>query len=165
MTKFAVVTKREKSLAENVVIIALLGLLMSSFIYYFFKQDKQITKVGFDNVASNFASRVTAIRAQWFMDGQPAIVSTKNNVTGVQHIRVNKKGWVDFGGEQLTCANIWQAVMDTELVFMKQPVVVLMLENNLKDRHVVCQYALPSGETFDYQMQTGKVSKVRLTAR
>ena len=61
-------SKREKTLSENIIVIAVLGILMTSFVYYFFKDEQRLTHTGFDYVAQNFSSRVVALRAQWFMD-------------------------------------------------------------------------------------------------
>jgi len=158
MSKFTVTSKREKSLSENIIVIAALGILMTSFIYYFFKDDQRLTHTGFDYVAQNFSSRVVAVRAQWFMDKQPNLIKLSN--TKADLIRVNSRGWIDFTGEANSCEKIWQAAMDTELVFLKQPVVVSMLEKTDQRKFRTCRYSLFGGEYFDYQMETGKVSKV-----
>ncbi len=161
MSKFQAITKREKSLAENVITVAVVSALMASFIYYFFRQDQQITQTGFDNIANNFSARVTAIRAQWFMDNQPDLVITKDNNLNQVNIRVNRYGWVDYEGRQ-RCKKVWFAVMDSELFYMKQPIIVLLIENKSKLIEKSCQYALPSGEFFNYQMRTGKIGKVKV---
>jgi len=160
MTKQAAITKREKSLSENIIIIAGLGILMASFIFYFFKQEQQLTQTGFSYVAGNFSSRIMAIRAQWFMDNQPSII--KVNDENAKLVSVNRQGWVDYHNAPQNCEKIWRAVMASELVFMKQPIVVIFLEKTVNQKIRACRYALPSGEYFDYQLNRGLVSKVKL---
>jgi hypothetical protein len=160
---------REKTLGENVIIFALIAILMSSFLYYFFKQEQRLTEVGFDAVARKFSSSVLAIRAQWFMDGQPdeIIIKEKNkpNVT----IKVNHKGWIDFNDEKERCQKIWQALMTTDLYFMNQPIAVIEINNvengsNYTEIKVlnICRYSLSTGESFDYYLSNGKVSEIIL---
>ena len=79
MTSLQVSEKNEKSLTEIIVVIVLVALLMASFIFYFFKQQGQITRAGFESIAQVFSARVTGIRAQWFMDSQPDVVNLKSN--------------------------------------------------------------------------------------
>jgi len=160
MTKQAAITKREKSLSENIIIIAGLGIMMASFIFYFFKQEQQLTQTGFGYVAGNFSSRVMAIRAQWFMENQPSML--KVNDENAKLISVNRQGWVDYQNAPQNCEKIWRAVMDSELVFMKQPIVVILLEKTLHQKDRSCRYGLPSGEYFDYHMNRGQVGKVKL---
>lgn len=160
MTKLAVITKREKSLSENIIIIVGLGILMASFIYYFFKQEQQLSHTGFDYIAGNFSSRIMAIRAQWFMDNQPSKVQVRNKSNGL--IAVNNKGWVDYHNQSGNCEKVWHAVMDTGLVFMKQPIAVIFLGKTAHQKQGSCRYTLPSGEYFDYQMSNGRVGKVKI---
>ncbi|MEW6989172.1 hypothetical protein AADZ91_00670 [Colwelliaceae bacterium 6441] len=169
MSNQAELNSREKTLGENVVIIVLIAILMSSFLYYFFKQEQQLTTVGFDAMARKFSSSVMGIRAQWYMDGQPDEVIIKENHQSTVVLKVNKNGWVDLGNEH-NCQKIWLAIMATELSFMNQPIAVLSInsatkgEGNKNTRYVgnVCRYSLPSGESFDYQLETGTVSEVTI---
>ena len=153
-------SKREKTLSENIIVIAVLGILMTSFVYYFFKDEQRLTHTGFDYVAQNFSSRVVALRAQWFMDNQPNKIKVAD--TKADLIQVNRRGWVDYLNETQSCEKSWRAAMDTELVFLKQPITVKQLEKTDQRKFRACRYSLPSGEYFDYQMATGKVSKVVL---
>lgn len=153
---------REKTLGEYVVIIALITVLMASFLYYFFKQEQRFTEVGFDAVARNFSSSVMAVRAQWFMDGQPNEVVLKEKDQPTITLKVNHKGWIDFSGEVDSCQKVWHAIMATELSFMNQPIVVVGIKNELKGNINICRYSLSSGETFDYQIETGKVTAVKV---
>ncbi|WP_286234687.1 hypothetical protein [Thalassotalea sediminis] len=159
MTRQEQVNSREKSLSENIVIITLVACLMSVFIYYFFKQEDNFTKANFTAAASTFASRVTAIRAQWFMENQPQIVNVKKE--GLK-IAVNDKGWVDFQGAQGNCIKVWRAVMKTELTFMNNPVAVLELMQTSPTSQRRCRFQLASGEYFDYALQTGMVSNISI---
>ncbi len=156
------VEKREKSLAEFIVIIILLALLMAIFIKYFFEQEEQITEAGFNNLAQNFNSTVLAVHAQWLMDKKPNVVilSIVNN-TNKQVVSVNAKGWLDVTGNDSACEKIWLSAMAIPLSLMKLSVAVIEVRNNEKNDFHQCRYLLPSGHYFDYNSGIGKVSKVR----
>lgn len=145
--------KREKSVIENITIGVLVLIMMVSFIYYFFKQEKQLTKVAYTTIANTFSTRVTSIRGQWFMDNQPSELSIDDHKVLV---KLNSKGWVDFSPISNNCEKIWQAVMSVDLTFMKQPVSAISLTNeSAKGRF--CRYQLASGEYFDYSLTSGVV--------
>jgi len=169
MTRKSQSNKKEKSLAENVLIITLIASLMGTFIYSFFKQEQQLTQVGFNTLARNFSSKVTAIRAQWFMDKQPNMVRVREHAsdnlinTVSQFISVNSKGWVDYLDDRQNCQKVWFAVMGNELTFMNTPIVVVEIKNAQKRIKNICRYSLVSGESFDYQLASGKVTEVTLT--
>lgn len=167
MANNAGVNSREKTLGENVLIIALIAILMSSFLYYFFKQEQQLTEVGFDAVARNFSSSVLAIRAQWFMDGQPDEIILKERDKANITLKVNNQGWIDFKDEKEKCHKIWFILMTTDLYFMNQPIAVLEINTTMNGNHQsdkklinTCRYSLPSGASFDYDMASGKVSEI-----
>lgn len=160
-------SNRGKTLGENVLIIALIAVLMTSFIYYFFKQEQQITEVGFDAVARNFSASVLAIRAQWFMDGQPDEIILKEKDKPNVILKINSQGWIDVDDKNEKCKKIWFALMTTDLYFMNQPIAVLEINTkksttNQEEYKITktCRYTLPSGVSFDYDMQNGKVSEV-----
>lgn len=152
--------QRERSLAENIVIIALVASLMGSFVYYFFKQEDKISRTGFDAIAAKFLTRLTAIRAQWFMDNQPVELFIKDENKDKLRVRVNKKGWVDYSGESENCQKIWRVVMDHELIFMKQPIIVLELMKENEPLKHVCRYQITSHQYFDYYLANGQVSEI-----
>lgn len=162
MSQQSVVEKREKSLGEQVIIIVLLGAMMALFLYYFFKQTNELSQAGFGNLAHNFSAKVTAIRAQWYMDKQPQMVFVRENTSDNKRnqgygIPVNQKGWVDVGEGGIGCEKVWQFVMGTALVFMKQPISVISVESAGQPDERQCRYGLPTGEYFVYQPSTGKV--------
>tara|TARA_R110000744_G_scaffold76431_8_gene151474 strand:- start:5038 stop:5544 length:507 start_codon:yes stop_codon:yes gene_type:complete len=166
MTSLQVSEKNEKSLTEIIVVIVLVALLMASFIFYFFKQQGQITRAGFESIAQVFSARVTGIRAQWFMDSQPDVVNLKSNQVQpdggrVLKVQVNKSGWVDTNNEALSCQIIWQYVMEAPLLYMKEPVGAVLVEYE-SQVEPYCQYSLSSGEYFTYHRNNGKVSEVKL---
>ncbi len=157
------VDKREKSLAEFIVIIVLMALLMAIFIKYFFQQEEQITSAGFNNLAQNFNSTVMAVHAQWLMENKPDFVklSLVNNESS-QRVSVNQNGWLDIKEQNSVCENIWQLAMAIPMSLMKLSVAVIEVRNNDKSSNFhQCRYLLPSGHYFDYNSATGKVSKVK----
>jgi hypothetical protein len=165
--------RKGKSIAENLIMLTLVGSLMATFIYYFFKQEQHLTRVGFDSVANTFSARVMGIHAQWFMDNKPRWVVTKessalndNDNNNNNRIAVNKAGWVDVSSTNNVshknhCQKIWQQVLATPMVYIKQPISAVMVKINTKDigkqTIQLCQYGLPSGEYFEYQPSNGKV--------
>ena len=175
MTLQQVSDKKGKSMAENLIIVVMLGLLMASFIHYFFKQEAHFTKVGFESVANSFSARVTGIHAQWFMDNQPrwVVIKEVTVINGVRkdiRIAVNKAGWVDLASSGLLnikndCQQIWQQVLATPMVYMKQPVSAVLLNihtnNGSQQKKRLCQYSLPNGVYFEYQPSNGKVSQIK----
>jgi len=160
MSRQSQANKKEKSLAENVLIVTLVACLMGTFIYYFFKQEQQLTQVGYNTLARNFSSKVTAIRAQWFMDNQPNVVIIKEGDAESRNISVNSKGWVDYLAERQNCQKVWLAVMENDLTFMNQPIVVVEIKHEQYRLKNICRYSLVSGESFDYQIESGKVTEV-----
>lgn len=166
MTSLQVAEKKEKSLAEILMVIVVVALLMASFIFYFFKNQGQLTRVGFESIAQVFSARVNGIRAQWFMDKQPHLVKVKLSnqlADGSDEVKVpvNNKGWVDAGSSGLSCQEIWRFVMASPLVYMKQPIGAVLV--GPKDEKMnYCQYSLSSGEYFTYYRHNGKVSEVQL---
>lgn len=175
MTSQQVSAKKGKSVAENLIILVMIGLFMATFIYYFFKQEQHLSQTGFDAVANTFSARLISIHAQWFMDNQPNWVIIKENtvINGESKntsIEVNAKGWVDVStvdmvGNRNNCQIIWQQVLGIPMFYIKQPISAVMVivntRNNEKKSHV-CRYGLPSGEYFDYQPSNGKVSKIQV---
>jgi hypothetical protein len=166
MTSLQVAEKSEKSLTEVIVVIVLVALLMASFIFYFFKQQGQITRAGFESISQVFSARVTGIRAQWFMDLQPRFVTLKSSqkqAGGVETVKVsvNKSGWVDSQNDALLCQVIWQYVMEAPLLYMKEPVGAVLVEFE-NQGPPYCQYSLSSGEYFTYHRHNGKVSEVKM---
>lgn len=166
MTLLQIAEKNEKSLTEVLVVVVLVALLMASFIYYFFKQQEQLTRAGFESVAQVFSARVNGIHAQWFMEQKPRYVTIESSniqPDGSQQVNVpvNGKGWVDSTSEALSCQLIWHYVMETPLVYMRQPIGAVLVEQQSNVLQY-CQYSLSSGEHFTYQRLNGKVSEVKL---
>ncbi|MBA6336736.1 MULTISPECIES: hypothetical protein [unclassified Colwellia] len=176
MTLQQVSAKKGKSLAENLIILAMIGLLMATFLYYFFKQEQHLSRVGFDSVANTFSARVIGIHAQWFMDNKPSWVLIKeatavNGDRENNRIAVNKLGWVDIAtvnslSNENECQKIWQQVLATPMIYIKQPISAVIV--NIKTNQVgqqqkyLCQYSLPSGEYFEYHPSNGKVTEIKI---
>lgn len=162
MSRNSVIVKREKTLAEQIIIVLLVALLMAGFLYYFLKQEKQYTQVAFEGAVGRFATKVTTIRAQWFMDKQPSVVRLKEqgNQKTTRLITVNKNGWVDSLSNNKDCTLIWEQVMDSPLEFMNKPVTALQINIDKGAYQRICRYILVSGEYFEYSPETGKVSNI-----
>ncbi|MBL0709798.1 MAG: hypothetical protein JJV99_02100 [Colwellia sp.] len=157
--------KKEKSLAEFVIIIALVAMLTSVFVNYFIKQESQLNETAFKTLAQTFMSKVSTIHAQWLMDKQPRIVKLASiNNQDKQLVSVNKFGWVDAKHKPLVCEYIWQVIMESPMSVMKQPIVAFEVRNfteqSVTKISLVCRYILSSGVYFDYNRLNGRVSSV-----
>jgi len=202
------VNKRERSLAELVIVIALLFILMASFIYNFSKNQTEITDVGFNNLVNNFASQLIIIHSQWLMSGRPATLrlsemnssqlATKNSErktptslassNTAKHVKrqvlLNDKGWVinDSNNQKvIACEQVWQQIMNTPMIFNKQPIVAIKIKQNTalknikakskndlnKDvsakftddlsNQISCRFVTTSGKYFIYQSINGQI--------
>jgi len=157
--------KKEKSLAEFLIIIALVGVMMAVFINYFVKSEPQFTHAGFTTLAQSFNTKVSAVHAQWLMDKQPNIVLLASfNKKDKQAIPVNKTGWIDVQQKNLACEAIWQLVMEAPMNLMKFSISAIEVHDNTNKQEVQtkaqCRYALLDGSYFHYNRANGKVSKV-----
>jgi hypothetical protein len=161
--------KIEKSLAEFIVIIALVGVMMAILINYVIKSESQFTNAGFNTLAQSFNTKVSTVHAQWLMDKQPSIVLlTAFNEKEKQAISVNNSGWIDVKQKQLACEAIWQLIMETPMSLMQFSISAIEV-HNVNDAHQknssrakkgLCRYVLFDGSYFEYNRAKGKVSKV-----
>jgi hypothetical protein len=161
--------KKEQSLAEFVVIVALVGVMMAVFINYFIKSEAHFTHAGFATIAQTFNTKVNAVHAQWMMDRQPNIVYLASlNKENKQAISVNKAGWIDVNKAQLPCEAIWQLIMEVPMSSMKFSVSAIEVHSAYGKKQSEpeyaenshCRYLLRDGSYFQYNRVKGKVSKV-----
>lgn len=161
------VDKREKSMAEFVVVIILFAVLMKVFISYISDQEKNISSAGFSTLAQNFNSTILTVHAQWLMEGKPEIIwlaslDKKNKLA----ITINKKGWLDVHNQssglksRTNCENIWQLAMTIPMQLMKLSIAAIELRGKTSNDYHYCRYLLPSGDYFEYSSETGKVTRV-----
>lgn len=157
--------KNEKSLAEFIVIIALVGVMMAVFINYFVKSEAQFSHAGFAALAQSFNTKVSAVHAQWLMDKQPrtVLLSSFNNQKK-QAVPVNSHGWIDVKDKKLACEAIWQLVMESPMSLMKLSISAVEVYDKTNSQETqskgLCRYALLDGSFFYYNRTNGKVSKV-----
>jgi len=169
--------KKEKSLAEFVVIVALVGVLMAIFINFFSKNESQFTQAGFATIAQSFNTKVNAVHAQWLMDKQPNVVFLATfNSKEKQAIPVNKAGWIDVQQTQLSCEAIWLLVMEVPITSMSFTISAIEVhtslgnqqrkkKNKLKREQGIfgnseCRYVILDGSYFQYKPAEGKVSNI-----
>ena len=157
--------KTEKSLAEVLILVSLVAILMTIFIYYFFKQEDNFTATGLQSLKNSFASKVRIIHAQWMIDDQPKQVALKYSylAAGEQklvYVDVNQQGWVDSHSKQLYCEKIWLAVMEQPMVLMKTPISVIELRTKQHKYTKLCRYAIADSGYFEYNPHNGKVNLV-----
>ena len=171
MSRQQQVEKREKSLVELLVVLVLVVVLMASFIFYYFKHQSRVSKVGFHALSHSFSAKLTSVHAQWLMEGKPDMLVLRTALAGEtkrqqQEIALNAYGWIDAPPgkrEGLSrCDLIWQLVMDMPMVFLKSPVSSLELRKPLPDAAngaagSICRYSLLSGEYFQYHLLSGRV--------
>ena len=160
MSITARVEKRERSMAELIVVIVLFSLLMATFISHFMTQKEHISQAGFDRLADNFFSKVNVVRSQWFMDNKPkSIMLAEMGSNQKEQISVNSWGWLDVENEHLACQKIWQLALNVPMEFMKSPVSAVEIKSALEKQGRVCRYSIDSGIYFEYHSATGKVVK------
>lgn len=158
MTTQGVSDKKERSLAELIIVIVLITVLMKVFISAFFSQEKQIKDVGFYAISSNFSAQLTAIHAQWIIDGHPQRVQLSLlNDKEAQAISVNKFGWVDVEKNTLACEQIWQQVMTMPLLFMKTAISAIEIKKGNSKQGRICRFSIASGQYFEYSSVNGNV--------
>lgn len=155
-------------LSNLLIIVMLVAILMAVFIYYFLKQSPNYQATGFEALKSNFSSKVRIVHSQWLMNKRPRWVllasSEGFNENGLTEIKipVNKYGWIDIDGgdEGFKCEKIWQLLMDMPLMILKSPIVALEIQHNQAPFERACRYSISSGETFEYSMKTGNVTRI-----
>jgi len=165
--------KKDKSLAEFVVIVTLVGVMMAVFVNLYIKNESQFAQASFDSIAQTFNTKVNAVHAQWMMDKQPNVVylrSLQNKQK--QAVPVNKAGWVDIDHKQSSCEAIWQLIMEVPIQDVKLAVSAVEVHigynvavTNTHQKAVdfensECRYILYDGSYFQYNRAKGKVSKV-----
>lgn len=165
----AITDKKEKSLAEFLVIITLVGLMMAFFIRYYIENEAKFMQAGFANVAQTFNTKVGAVHALWMMDNQPNIVYLSSfDQNKAQAIPVNHAGWIDVKNGDFPCDKIWQLVMEVPMSAMKFSVSAIAVNlptgestnTQVRKGNHLCRYVLPDGSYFQYDRVKGKVSQV-----
>jgi hypothetical protein len=149
--------KREKSWYENIIIVIVIAILMSSVINWYLKSEDNFKQAGYNALAATFFSRITVIRSQWFMDNKPRYVSIHNN--GNSEIYTNKSGWVDSPKRKLVCQHIWKQVMESPLSYGNQPISVIEVFDKDQAYQRVCQFINGSGQVIEYNAFTGNISQ------
>ncbi|MDX2369718.1 MAG: hypothetical protein QNK36_15185, partial [Colwellia sp.] len=152
--------KKEKSLAEFLVIITLVGVMMAVFINYFVKGEAKFSRAGFTTLAQTFNTKVSAVHAQWLMDKQPNIVLVASfNNKNKQAITVNHAGWVDVKQKELACEAIWQLIMETPMSLLQLSISAIEVHDKTNEQHeqakVQCRYVLLDGSYFHYNRANG----------
>ncbi|MGL1956516.1 MAG: hypothetical protein OCD00_04300 [Colwellia sp.] len=150
--------KKEKSLAEFVIVIVLVAIMMTIFIRYFMTQEQQITVTGFNALAQSFNSKVTVVHAQWLMDKQPLkMVVSSFNRQKPQIIPVNKKGWIDVKHNNLACEKIWQHTLEVPMQILQTVVSAIEIQKSSMKKGRLCRFSIISGQYFEYQTNTGRI--------
>lgn len=157
-----VVEKKERSMAELLIIIILLGVLAVVFMNSFFKQEKNISNAAFDALANTFSSKVQIVHGQWMMDKQPNVVELASlPEQDIERVVVNRKGWIDDDSAHDACKNIWQMATNAPLKFMNHVVSVVEVERTGQQGRV-CRYVVYQEDlqlAFEYSSASGKVSR------
>lgn len=156
-------------MAQMVIIIAMVSVLMAVFIYYFFKQEASFTDTNFTAMKNSFSARVTVARAQWMMDNQPSSLILQagpeaGNSSEKLALTLNRNGWID-SKQQHPCEKIWNMAMDSPLQLMKSTISAVELQGVDSKGFSYCRYIVASGEYFDYNAGSGRVSDVLKSVR
>lgn len=152
------VEKREKSMAELLIVVVVFSVLMAIFISYFMPQKARMSHTGFNRLANNFISQLTTVHGQWLMDNKPAVVILSSMSEGKkEHVPVNKLGWIDVNEPAIACQMIWQLALDIPMDFMQSPVSAIEVKNTSQKMGRICRYSVSSITFFEYYTATGKV--------
>ena len=156
--------KDKITLPELIIIILLIGVLMTSFLMYFFKHQGQVTQTGFNNVSYVFAARLNAMRAQWMMSGQPRYIFVDDESSSQMKVTLNSKGWVESSASIAGCKSTWLQIMGSSIDNRQSKILAIWLAINSTDtdQKSLCRYSLSSGEYFTYTPSNGKVTEVKL---
>jgi len=168
--------KKEKSLAELLVNIALIGVMMAMFINFYIKNEPKYTQAGFGVVAQSFNTKVITVHAQWMMDKQPNIVYVSSlNSKEKQAVPVNQAGWVDVLETELPCDLIWQLVMEMPIDKMQLSLSAIEMRTFINKEKAeqqsqsaskrlpeksICRYVMLDGSYFQYNRMKGEVSQI-----
>lgn len=155
--KSSVSDKREKSWYENIIIVVVIAILMTSVITWYLKSEDNFKQAGYNALAATFFSRLTIIRSQWFMDNKPKYVSVNNNDNS--DIYTNKNGWVDSPKRKLACQHIWEQVMESPLSYGNQPISVIEVFDKSLSYQRVCQFVNGNDQVIEYNATIGEISQ------
>ena len=158
MSTRQVVERKERSMAEVLIIVVMIGVMASVFMNFFFKQEGHLNRAAFDSLAQTFSAKVQVVHGQWMMDRQPSVIKLSTlNDKGTSLVTVNKSGWLDAEKSSTPCHDIWTMAMEIPLVFMNEPVSVIEIENTSHSNDKICRYSAGEQLSFDYHVQSGKV--------
>jgi len=156
------VEKKQRSLAEFIVVLIIIAVMMKLLLDLFFSQQEKITNTAFVGLAQGFTSKVNVVHGQWLMDEQPdTVVLSQINSQEKQYIKVNSVGWVDSAHKSLACQNIWLQTLAMPLKVVKSPVIAIEIQNKAIKNGRLCRYSIANGQSFDYRSDTGKVKQVQ----
>jgi competence protein ComGC len=157
--------KDKITLPELIIIVLLIGVLMTSFLMYFFKHQGQVTQTGFNNVSYVFAARLNAMRAKWMMSGQPRFIFVDDETSSTQmKVSLNSKGWVENSASVAGCKSTWLQIMGSSIDNQESNILAIWLALNSTNtvQKSLCRYSLSGGEYFNYTPSNGKVTEVQL---
>jgi len=155
------VEKKQRSMAEFIVVIVIIAVLMKLLLDLFFAQQVRITNTAFVGLAQSFTSKVNITHGKWLMDGEPAtVVLNRANSQDKQYIDVNEAGWIDNVHTSLACQRIWKQTLSMPLQVVKSPVVAIEIKGKTIKNGRLCRYSIANGQSFDYRSDTGKVGQV-----
>ena len=153
--------KKQRSLAEFIVVVVIIAVLMKLLLDLFFSQQAKITNTAFVGLAQSFTSKVNVVHGQWLMDKQPdVVVLSQLNSKEKQYVDVNVAGWIDNNHTSLACHRIWQQTLAMPLKVVKSTVVAIEIQNKAIKNGRLCRYSIANGQSFNYRSDTGKVKQV-----
>ena len=163
-----------RTLFINIVILVVFVGLLTSFIFYFNKNEPDLKKVTMEALADQFTKSVNNAHWQWQAEGRPSIVMViqyearlDNNQDLVEKSRrpitMSHLGWPRVEPTSEGCGKLWRMVLNVPLEvegFRVYPEFYdgVALSGNALDGK--CRFRVSVGPQFEYKIYTGQVGPV-----
>ncbi|MCE0555806.1 MULTISPECIES: hypothetical protein [unclassified Motilimonas] len=138
------------------LMIAIMLLLVSCFIYFSQQQQSAINETSFALSANLFAQTSAEVHLQWLREGKPKQLNWRSKT-----VFVNSHGWpesIAANKNGLNCALLWQGLLDTDMLINNEPIQVKVL-GDINGRDSGCLYYLPEQSGFEYWAKTGLIKQ------
>lgn len=163
-----------KTIYTKIVILVLFVTVMTSFIFYFNKNEPDLKLLTLQSLAEQFGKSVTNAHWQWQAEGRPSMVmlihyepkmtDSKELIEKDRRpIRMSHLGYPRTEPTSEGCGKLWQMVLNMPLEidgFKVYPEFYNGVNQSDNALDAKCRFRLSVGPYFDYQVYTGQVSKV-----
>lgn len=163
-----------RTLFINILILVVFVGLLTSFIFYFNKNEPDLKRVAMETLAEQFTKSVNNAHWQWQAEGRPSLVMVieyeprlGNNQDLIEKdrrpITMSHLGWPRVEPTSEGCGKLWGMVLDVRLEvegFKVYPEYFDGVELSGNALDAKCRFRMSVGPQFEYNIYTGQVSKV-----